>query len=131
MNELRHCQLWWNTATEILVSDPWLRVRADGGALNGGRGVGRVALGFLYMNSIMAHFPPRPGAQPWEDVALALTTQGRDLGLQQHKPISEWELGFWKNPEKWKMQETFENGVYVEFETSNMASNIEEEDGTS
>lgn len=37
-------------------------------------------------------FPTQAGAQPWEDAALAATTQGQDLDLQQRQPISE--LGF-------------------------------------
>lgn len=74
------------TATEILVTDPWLRVRADSAALNRRERGLHFSLRELRRGSL----PAQAGAQPWKDPASAWTTQGRDLDLQQCKPVSEY-----------------------------------------
>lgn len=67
------------TAFEILVTDRWLRVRADSGALpRAGVGGGREAFIFLYMNFTPARFLPRWGSAVGGH-RPGLATQGQDF----------------------------------------------------
>lgn len=87
----------WKTASEILVTDRGLRVRADSGVLNraGVGGEGRNAFVFLYMNFIpLASCPV--GAQPWGDTAPAWPLRGRTSDLQRCEHIRghlSWSCG--------------------------------------
>lgn len=70
----------WKTASEILVTDRWLRVRADSGALNwaGVEGEGREAFIFLYMSFIPAPFLPHWGSAVGGH-RPGLASQGQDF----------------------------------------------------
>lgn len=68
------------------------------------------------MNFIMVCFPPKPGAQPWEDPGLAWTTQEQDSDLQQCKPIHENLSGISGSILRNRKSKKSYNGVYVEFE---------------